>query len=79
MLDTTQQEELRVALQSLPPTGQGLWTGRLVAIWISERLGRPVAAQRGWDYLQRLRHSPQVPRQRHVLADPLVQERFKKS
>jgi winged helix-turn-helix protein len=46
---------------------------------MSERLGRPVAVQRGWDYLQRLRHSPQVPRPRHIHADPAAQARFKKS
>jgi Winged helix-turn helix len=46
---------------------------------MSERLGRPVAVQRGWDYLQRLGHSPQVPRQRHIHVNPLAQERFKNS
>jgi len=79
LLNETRQEELRVALLSPPPGGQSLWTGRLVAAWMSERLGRPVAVQRGWDYLQRLDHSPQVPRQRHVHADPAAQDRFKKT
>jgi transposase len=79
LLNAALQEELRVALQSPPPTGQALWTGRLVAAWMSERLGRPVGVQRGWDYLQRLGQSPQVPRQRHVHADPVAQEAFKKS
>jgi hypothetical protein len=46
---------------------------------MSERQGRLVAVQRGYDYLQRLRYSKQVPRQRHVHADPAVQEAFKKS
>jgi transposase len=63
-------EQMR-ALESL--------AGRLVAAWMSERLGRPVGVQRGWDYLQRLGQSPQMPRQRHVHADPAAQERFKKS
>ena len=79
LLDATQQEELRLALQGPPPTGQQLWTARLVARWMSERLGRDVAVQRGWDYLQRLRYAPQVPRPRHVHADPAAQARFKKS
>jgi transposase len=83
LLSAAQQEELRAALQGAPPGsppgGQTLWTARLVAGWMSERLGRPVAVQRGWDYLQRLRYSPQVPRQRHVCADPVAQEQFKKS
>src|SRR6476660_499553 len=33
LLDAALQEELRVALQSPPPGGQALWTGRLVAAW----------------------------------------------
>jgi hypothetical protein len=37
---------------------------------MSERHGRPNAVQRGWTYLLRLGHSPQVPRQRHAHADP---------
>ena len=41
-------------------------------------LGRPVQVQRGWDYLQRLKHSPQVPRPRHALADAEQQDSFKK-
>ena len=36
LLDAAQQEELRAALQSTPPGGQALWTGRLVAAWMSE-------------------------------------------
>jgi transposase len=79
LLNASQQEELRVALLSPPPTGQALWTGRLVAAWTSERLGRPVGVQRGWDSLRRLGQRPQVPRQRHVHADPAAQARFKKA
>jgi transposase len=79
MLDAAQQEELRTALQGPPPSGHELWTARLVAAWMRERLGRPVAVQRGWDYLQRLRHSLQFPRQRHVHAHPAAQARFKKN
>src|SRR5436305_10190838 len=81
LLLVEQQDELRQALAGAPPGGtpSARWSGRLVALWMSERLGRPVAVQRGYDYLQRLRYSPQVPRQRHVLADPVAQEAFKKS
>jgi transposase len=84
LLSLEQQEELRQALAGAPPGPPGgtpttRWSGRLVAAWMSERLGRPVAVQRGWDYLQRLRYSPQVPRQRHVHADAVAQEQFKKS
>ena len=81
LLSLEQQAELRHALAGPPPGASATtrWSGRLVAHWMSERLGRPVAVQRGYDYLQRLRHSLQVPRQRHVHADPAAQERFKKS
>jgi transposase len=81
LLSLEEQDELRQALAGAPPGGtpNARWSGRLVAAWMSERLGRPVAVQRGYDYLQRLRHSLQVPRQRHVHADPLAQEQFKKS
>jgi hypothetical protein len=47
LLNATLQEELRMALQGAPPGGQALWTARVVAAWMSERLGRPVAVQRG--------------------------------
>lgn len=80
LLSAEQQEALRQALAG-PPPGAPLttrWSGRLVAAWMSERLGRPVATQRAYDYLQRLRYSPQIPRPRHVHADPVAQEQFKK-
>jgi transposase len=81
LLSLEQQEELRQALGGPPPGGTATtrWTGRLVAAWMSEQLRRPVAVQRSYDYLQRLRHSLQVPRPRHVQADPVAQEQFKKS
>lgn len=46
---------------------------------MAAKLGRAVSAQRGWDYLQRLKQSRQVPRPRHTLADPEHQAEFKKS
>ena len=78
LLTSSQQEELRQALRAPPAAGR-LWTAREVAGWMSERLGRPVAMQRGWEYLRRLGYSPQVPRPRHVQADPAAQAAFKKS
>ena len=78
MLSPEQQEELRQALAGPAPTGAKRWTARLVADWMAATLGRPVATQRGWDYLQRLKHSQQVPRPQHVLADPEQQAEFKK-
>ena len=48
---------------------------------MAQRLGRPVAVQRGWDYLQRLKQSRQTPRPRHARepydraqSDPRIDE-----
>jgi len=78
MLSLEQQEELRAALAGPASDGAKRWRARDVAAWMAERLGRPVATQRGWDYLQRLKHSQQVPRPRHALADPEQHAEFKK-
>jgi transposase len=78
MLSAEQQEELRQALAGRAPDGSKQWTCRAVADWMAARLGRPVPVQRGWDYLQRLKQSPQVPRPQHALADPEAQQAFKK-
>lgn len=77
LLDVAQQAALRAALAQPPPDG-GLWTSRKVAAWISERVGRPVAEVRGWEYLGRLGFSPQRPRPRATRADPAAQQAFKK-
>ena len=81
LLSAEQQEALRQALAGPPPGGAAgdLWTARAAADWMSALLGRTVATQRGWDYLQRLRYSPQVPRPRHTQADPEAQAAFKKN
>jgi transposase len=79
MLSAAQQEELRAALAGRAPDGSKHWSCRAVADWMAERLGRPVQVQRGWDYLQRLKHSQQVPRPRHALADAQQQADFKKT
>jgi transposase len=79
MLSAALQEELRQALAGPAPDGAKRWRARDVADWMAARLGRPVSVQRGWDYLQRLKHSQQVPRPRHALADLEAQEAFKKS
>ena len=78
MLSAAQQEELRAALAGPAPDGAKRWRARDVADWMATQLDRPVATQRGWDYLQRLKHSQQVPRPRHALADAEQQETFKK-
>jgi transposase len=77
LLDATQQERLREALAGPAPDG-GVWTGRWVAHWMSERLGRPIHVQRGWEWMVRLGFTPQRPRPRATLADPEAQAAFKK-
>jgi transposase len=79
MLSAAQQEELRQALTGKAPDGSKHWTCRAVADWMAAKLGRPVQVQRGWDYLQRLKQSRQVPRPQHALADAAAQETFKKT
>src|SRR5258707_14037594 len=80
LLSPAHQEELRQALTGSPPGGgaEALWTARAVAAWMSERLGRPMAVQRGGDYLQPLRQSPQGPPPRPVQAGPQAQGGSKK-
>src|SRR5436305_5849173 len=74
--------ELRAALAARlqqPPEDGGLWNGPKVAAWMQERLGRPVAPQRGWDYLRWVGYSARVPRPQHAKADRNAQEAFKKT
>jgi transposase len=77
LLDAAHQAQLQEALAGPAPDG-GLWTGRWVAAWMSGALGRPVAPQRGWEWLRRLGFTPQRPRPRETRADPEAQEAFKK-
>lgn len=77
LLDTPQQEQLRLALAGPAPNGE-LWTCRSVAAWMSQLLGRPVSTQRGWEWMRRLGYTPQRPRPREIRADAKVQETFKK-
>jgi hypothetical protein len=67
VLSGEQVRELRLALQGPAPHGER-WSGRVVAEWIGEKLGRPVRSQLGWDYLIRRGGRPRVPRPRHVRA-----------
>lgn len=71
------REALREALAEPSPDG-GLWTGRKVATWMAERLGRPVGEVRGWEAMRTLGFSPQRPRPRATTADPVAQAAFKK-
>lgn len=53
LLSEDQQAQLWQALHGPAPDG-GLWNSRKVAEWISAQIDRPVAMQRGWDYLQQM-------------------------
>ncbi len=77
LLSSAHVEELRQALRGPAPHGER-WTSRTVAEWMAERLGRPVAKQRGWDYLQRLGARLRQPRPRHVAASAEDQAAFKR-
>lgn len=72
------QVELKILLERAAVAGEK-WSGPQVAAWMSERLGRPVYKQRGWDMLRRLGFTAKTPRPRHAKADVADQQLFKKS
>jgi transposase len=77
LLSAAQQEELGAALQAGGAPAGDRWSGRMVAAWISQRLGRRVGRQLGWTYLRRLGARLRVPRPRHVQVDAQAQADFK--
>lgn len=83
LLDEAGERELLEAVQGSPPAalGGGKWSGPKVALWIARRNGLDkVHVQRGFEYLRKLRYSPQVPRPQNASAASLASEReaFKK-
>ena len=79
LLGAEDEAALRAALAE-PPSDGGLRTGPKAAAWMAARLGREVWPQRGWDYLRKLGHGPQVPRPRHAkAASPEEQAEYKKA
>jgi transposase len=81
LLDDSEQEELRKALCGPPPAcvSGGMWSRPKVARWIAEKKGlEKVHVQRGFEYLKKIRYSPQVPRSENASADASEQEAFKK-
>jgi hypothetical protein len=76
LLSAEQLAELAEAVRGPAPAGEH-WLGRMVAAWMSARLGRPISVQLGWAYLVRLEGKRRKPRPRHVLADSAQQEAFK--
>ena len=81
LLDEEGQARLRQALLEEATPGGGMWSGPKVARWIEQKIGiEKVHAQRGWEYLRKVGHSPQVPRPSNALrADSEEREAFKKS
>jgi transposase len=78
LLDEAGEAELLEALQG-PPPGGGMWSGPKVARWIAQRNGlEQVHVQRGFEYLRKVRYSPQVPRPSNASADTFEQEAFRK-
>ena len=73
LLDQAQLEELRDVVSEPPPDGGP------GARWITGRIGRKVAPQRGVEYLRRLDLTRQVPRPANPERSLYEQARFKKS
>ncbi len=80
LLDEAGEAQLLEALQQGPPPGGGMWSGPKVARWIAQRRGlEKVHVQRGFEYLRKVRYSPQVPRPSNAQgADDSEREAFKK-
>lgn len=77
-LGASLQAKLDQALSQPPPDG-GLWSGPKVARWIEKHTENRAERQLGWDYLQRLGYSLQIPRRCHIKADQAEQDDFKKN
>ena len=69
--------DLAAAVRGPAPAGAE-WTGRTVAAWMSQQLGRPVSVPLGWAYLVRLDGKRRTPRPRQVQANPAEQDAFSK-
>lgn len=56
----------------------GVWNGARVQTWVKQELGQDVHLSRCYEFLDVVGYSRQLPRPRHVEADPIAQEEFKK-
>lgn len=77
LVSTAVRAELAQRLAN-PPDDGGLWTGPKVAVWLSQRLERPIAPQRAWEVLRALGFTLQRPRPTAVSTDPAAHAAFKK-
>lgn len=66
------------AVEHDEPPGGGRWTGEKARSWLNQRLAKPIPLSTAYNTLHRGELSWQVPRPRHVEADPKAQEEFKK-
>lgn len=55
-----------------------MWSGLRVQQEIAGEFGKEVHLSRCYEFLDAVGYSPQQPRPRHVEADPVAQEEFKK-
>jgi transposase len=77
LLDEMHQAQLLQAIAT-PVNESGLWNGRKVADWMSRVLERPVAPQRGWEYLKQMEFRLRVPRPEPQQQDSVEQVAWKK-
>ncbi|MBW3585648.1 MAG: winged helix-turn-helix domain-containing protein, partial [Cyanobacteria bacterium 0813] len=68
LLQDVDQAQLWQLVQQPAPDG-GLWNGRKVADWLSEKMGFQVSHQRGWQYLQQIGFRLKIPRPSHSDSD----------
>ena len=73
LLDDVDQAQLWQLLHQPAPDG-GLWNSRKLADWLSDKIGRQVSRQRGWEYLQQMDFRLKVPRPSH--RDSCLSETF---
>lgn len=78
LLSAEQEAQLKAEVETAEASGHA-WNGVQVARRMSELLGQPVHAVRGWEMLKRWEYRLKTPRPRHVKADTPSQTAFKKS
>ena len=55
-----------------------VWNGAKVVSWLRDKFGKEVYEQRAYEYLASISMSQQIPRPRHLNANALEQDSFKK-
>lgn len=78
LLNANQLAQLRTEVAAAEQVGQP-WNGVQVAAWMSQCLGQPVYAVRGWEVLSRWGFTRKLPRIRHAKVDLTEQAAFKKT